>query len=186
MGWTYQYGEGTWQLGSKWSSQPWIGLNWTLYVQILVICSYPPHPTNIGSRQEGDRRWERERERRQRCDKPIISEHACYHLYLQARRHPFWSYKQLSAATAQNPSPSTIHRILKLFGLGKRRSKQKILIKPPLARKRLRFARKSRREKLPIVDLLGRVLGAANLELWTTIVAEITWPKGPLPWIDWA
>ena len=76
----------------------------------------------------------------------IISERVCSHLYLQARRHPFWTYKQLSAATAQHPSPSTIRRILKRFGLGKRRSKQKITIKPPLARKRLKLARKWRRE----------------------------------------
>jgi transposase len=48
---------------------------------------------------------------------PIISERACRHLCLQARRHPFWTYKQLSAATASNPSPFTIRRILKRFGL---------------------------------------------------------------------
>jgi transposase len=82
-------------------------------------------------------------ENREKSGRPaIISERACSHLYLQARRHPFWTYKQLSAATAQHPSPSTIRRILKRFGLGKRRSKQKIPIKPPLARKRLKFARK--------------------------------------------
>jgi transposase len=78
---------------------------------------------------------------------PILSERACHHLYVQARRHPFWTYKQLSAATASNPSPSTIRRILRRFGLGKRRSRQKIPIRPSLARKRLKFARKWRRNR---------------------------------------
>jgi transposase len=63
-------------------------------------------------------------ENREKSGRPaIISERACCHLYLQARRHPFWTYKQLSAATAQHSSPSTIRRILKRFRLGKRRSK---------------------------------------------------------------
>jgi transposase len=82
-------------------------------------------------------------ENREKSGRPaLISDRACHHLYLQARRHPFWTYKQLSAATAQHPSRSTIRRILKRFGLGKRRSRQRIPIQPSLARKRLRFARK--------------------------------------------
>lgn len=81
---------------------------------------------------------------------PIISQRASHCLYLQARRHPFWTYKQLSAATPGHPSRSTIQRILKQFGVGKRRSKRKIPIKPSLARKRLRFARKWRRESFQL------------------------------------
>jgi transposase len=77
---------------------------------------------------------------------PILSSRASTYLYLQARRHPFWTYKQLSAATPGHPSRSTIQRVLKQFGLGKWRSKRKIPIKPSLARKRLRFARKWRSE----------------------------------------
>ena len=75
-----------------------------------------------------------------------LDSRACTFLYLQARRHPFWTYKQLSAATPGHPSRSTIQRVLKQFGLSKRRSKQKIPIKPSLARRRLFFARKWRRE----------------------------------------
>ncbi|KAJ5563087.1 hypothetical protein N7535_002469 [Penicillium sp. DV-2018c] len=77
---------------------------------------------------------------------PIFDTRATRLIKLQARRHPFWTYKQLRAACAPHPSPSTVRRILRRFGISKCRSKQKIPIKPSLARTRLRFARKWRRE----------------------------------------
>ena len=76
----------------------------------------------------------------------LLSARSSNYLLLQARRHPFWTYKQLGAVLVENPSRSTIKRILSRFGLAKRLSKKKIPISKLLARKRLQFARKWRCE----------------------------------------
>ena len=76
----------------------------------------------------------------------LLSPRSSNYLLLQARRHPFWTYKQLCASLVENPSRSTIKRVLSQFGLAKRLSKKKIPISTLLARKRLRFARKWRCE----------------------------------------
>ena len=66
-------------------------------------------------------------------------------LYLQARRHPFYTYKQLGASVPGSPSRSTIKRILTRYCLAKRVSKKKIPISKALARIRLNWVRKWQR-----------------------------------------
>ncbi|KAJ5131024.1 transcriptional regulator family: Helix-turn-helix and Homeodomain-like HTH [Penicillium bovifimosum] len=70
---------------------------------------------------------------------PKLDAGACRYLCLQARRHPFWSYNQLRDATPGQPAHSTIRRILKQFGLGKRLSKMERPGKPSVARKWVRL-----------------------------------------------
>lgn len=69
----------------------------------------------------------------------IFNERACNSVKIQARRNPFWTYKQLSASVTNHPSRSTIRRILRPHGLSKRLSKKKIPIGPRLALKRRAF-----------------------------------------------
>lgn len=64
------------------------------------------------------------------------------YLYLLARGHPWWSYRQLRAHAPGNPSRFTIRRILQLAGLRKRRCKRRIPLKPSTARVRYRFCRR--------------------------------------------
>lgn len=52
----------------------------------------------------------------------ILTDRAKRHLFLQARQHPSWTYKQLSAALPDHPSPRVICRILKGTGLQKYQS----------------------------------------------------------------
>lgn len=59
---------------------------------------------------------------------------------LQARRHPFWTYKQLSTDVGGSPSRGTIRRILRPHGLVKRPFAEKVPGKRVLALKRLRSA----------------------------------------------
>ncbi|KAJ5581878.1 transcriptional regulator family: Helix-turn-helix and Homeodomain-like HTH [Penicillium sp. DV-2018c] len=56
---------------------------------------------------------------------PMLSKRTCNLLHLQARRHPHWTYKQLSATCSAHPSPSTIRRILRRYGISRRQPKQK-------------------------------------------------------------
>ena len=72
----------------------------------------------------------------------LLSVRGTNHLIILAHRHPFWTYKQLSATLAKNLSRSIIIRILAKVSLLKRLSKKKILISKLLARKRTRFARR--------------------------------------------
>jgi hypothetical protein len=64
----------------------------------------------------------------------VFSNRTRYLIYILARRHPFWTYKELSAAIPSHPSRSSIINILRPTGLIKYRTKRKIPIGRYLAR----------------------------------------------------
>ena len=64
-----------------------------------------------------------------RTGRPQVFGHrARHHLLILARRHPFYSYNQLSASTIGHLSRMLIHRVLKQYNLLKYRTTHKIPI----------------------------------------------------------
>lgn len=70
----------------------------------------------------------------------IFSDQDRKFIRLQARRNPFWTYRQLSLDVGGSPSRQTIYRALRAHGLVKRPFREKVPGKRVLALKRLRSA----------------------------------------------